>query len=192
MKKLILAVFTFFCASATFAQKGNNQFAIFGGYENFPNLIKESGYNVGIEFKHYVHNRIFIIANFHAGINDGSKLLKYSKAGEIYSHNLKNSARDYMIGFGIGGDLLQEGRHKVYVQGTVGLGSSEERKYHFTDIDLQDLQTHEKKLTGYAISATIGYDYQISRWLAAGIHYTGYQLGQKYKNSCNAKICILF
>lgn len=31
-----------------------------------------------------------------------------------------------MIGFGIGGDLLHINRHKIYMQGTVGIGSSEQ------------------------------------------------------------------
>lgn len=192
MKKLILTVFTFLYISQTFAQKGNNQFAIFGGYENFPNLIKESGYNIGIEFKHYMHNRIFIIANFHAGINNGEKLLRYMKDDRLYNHNLKNTAKDYMIGLGLGSDLIQKGRHKVYIQSTIGLGNSEEKKTHFTNIDSHTTGMTEKMATSYAISATIGYDYQLNKWLAVGMHYTGYQIGYKYKNSCNAKISILF
>ncbi|EOS15137.1 hypothetical protein [Phocaeicola sartorii] len=192
MKKLILIVFTLLYTSLIFAQKGNSQFAILGGYENFPNLIKESGYNIGTEFKYYTHKRIFIIANFHAGINNGKKLLRYMKNDRLYNHNLKNTAKDYMIGFGLGGDLIQKEKHKAYIQSTIGLGNSEEKKTHLANIDSDTTEMTKKTSTSYAISATIGYDYQLNEWLTVGMHYTGYQIGYQYKNSCNVKISILF
>lgn len=191
MKKIILAGLAVFYVTQILAQKENSQFAVFGGYENFPNLAKESGYNVGIEFKHYIHKQFFMIANFHAGINNGNIHPQFTKENQIYSYNLKEKERNYMIGIGLGADLLQKGRHKLYVQSTVGLGNADKSKDHIVSIGSQETQRKEDNYSGYAISATIGYDYQLTRWLSAGIHYTGYQINQ-YKNSCNAKISILF
>lgn len=62
-----------------------------------------------------------------------------------------------MIGGGLGADLLQKGRHKIYLQGTVGLGSSEPSKDGIGvsligDYDIVKL--HEEKSTRFAISAT--------------------------------------
>ena len=46
----------------------------------------------------------------------------------MLGYTVGNSTHDYMIGLGLGGDLLQIGRHKIYIQGTVGLGTSEMSK----------------------------------------------------------------
>lgn len=81
---------------------------------------------MGVEFKHYLNNRVYALANFHAGVNDGTKNVSYTRDEIDYNFDLSNSVRDYMIGFGIGGDLLHINRHKIYMQGTVGIGSSEQ------------------------------------------------------------------
>ena len=109
-----------------YAQKGSSQFSLFGGFEHFPELKCRNGYNVGVEFKHYLNNRVYALANFHAGVNDGTKNVSYTRDEIDYNFDLSNSVRDYMIGFGIGGDLLHINRHKIYMQGTVGIGSSEQ------------------------------------------------------------------
>jgi hypothetical protein len=69
---------------------------------------------------------VYALANFHAGVNDGTKNVSYTRDEIDYNFDLSNSVRDYMIGFGIGGDLLHINRHKIYMQGTVGIGSSEQ------------------------------------------------------------------
>lgn len=58
-----------------------------------------------------------------------------------------------MIGGGLDADLLQKGRHKIYLQGTVGLGSSEPSKDGI-GVSLIGEKLHEEKLTRFAISAT--------------------------------------
>lgn len=98
MRKIILILF-FILSLNIHAQKGSSQFSFFGGYEHFPELWESKGYNVGVEFKHYLNNHIYVLANFHAGINDGSKTTNYTKGDINYNFPLTNSVRDYMLGF---------------------------------------------------------------------------------------------
>lgn len=194
MKKIIF-ILSIISSINIYAQKGSSQFSLFGGFEHFPELKCRNGYNVGIEFKHYLNNRIYALANFHAGVNDGTKNESYTRDEIDYNFDLSNSVRDYMLGFGIGGDLLHINRHKIYMQGTVGIGSSEQYEDGITlspggayDI----VKTYEEKSTRFAISASAGYDYQLTDWLSIGVNYTGWQIGYEYKNSANVKLGIIF
>lgn len=194
MKKIIF-ILSIISSINIYAQKGSSQFSLFGGFEHFPELKCRNGYNVGIEFKHYLNNRIYALANFHAGVNDGTKNESYTRDEIDYNFDLSNSVRDYMLGFGIGGDLLHINRHKIYMQGTVGIGSSEQYEDGITlspggayDI----VKTYEEKSTRFAISASAGYDYQLTDWLSIGVNYTGWQIGYEYKNSANIKLGITF
>ena len=66
MKRIIfLLLVSLFTLNIT-AQNGTSQFAVFSGYEQFPELMVTKGYNVGVELKHYMHNRIYAVANFNA------------------------------------------------------------------------------------------------------------------------------
>lgn len=81
---------------------------------------------MGVEFKHYLNNRVYALANFHAGVMTEQKNESYTRDEIDYNFDLSNSVRDYRLGFGIGGDLLHINRHKVHMQGTIGIGSSEQ------------------------------------------------------------------
>lgn len=195
MKKVISILFILFLTLNIFAQKGISQFAIFGGYEHFPELWEGKGYDIGIEFKHYIHHRIYVLTNFHAGVNDGDKWTEYDRDNVHYRFQKTNSVRDYMLGFGIGGDILHIKKHKIYVQGTAGLGTSDQSVDGITTSPTgayDILKTFEEKSTRFAISASAGYDYQFTDWLAIGINYTGWQIGYEYKNSFNAKLSLIF
>lgn len=194
MKKILLII-AIAISTNIYAQKGSSQFSLFGGFEHFPELKCRNGYNVGVEFKHYLNNRVYALANFHAGVNDGTKNVSYTRDEIDYNFDLSNSVRDYMLGFGIGGDLLHINRHKIYMQGTVGIGSSEQYEDGITlspggayDI----VKTYEEKSTRFAISASAGYDYQLTDWLSIGVNYTGWQIGYEYKNSANVKLGVIF
>lgn len=194
MKKIIF-ILSILSSINIYAQKGSSQFSLFGGFEHFPELKCRNGYNVGIEFKHYLNNRIYALANFHAGVNDGTKKEIYTRDDIDYNFDLSNSVRDYMLGFGIGGDLLHINRHKIYMQGTVGIGSSEQYEDGITlspggAYDM--VKTYEEKSTRFAISASAGYDYQLTDWLSIGVNYTGWHIGYEYKNSANVKLGIIF
>ena len=196
MKRLILPIlFLFVCSCLSYAQKGSNQFGLSAGYEHFPELHEGKGYNIGIEFKQYIHNRFFVVANFHTGINDGSKHVNYTTQNTPYNFDLSDSVRDYMLVFGLGADLNQNGRHNIYIQGTAGLGSSERTKDGIVTSpggNYDMVKTFEEKSIRFAISATAGYDYRVNNWLKIGINYTGYQIGYEYNNSFNAKLSFIF
>lgn len=193
MKKIFLLLAGAFFAISVEAQKGSSQFALFAGYEHFPEMWIGKGYNIGVEYKYYVHKRFFAVANFHAGINNASKFVEYEFLGNMLGYTVGNSANDYMIGLGLGGDLLQIDRHKIYIQGTVGLGTSEMSKDGVSGTPGKEIiRTHVESATRFAVSASVGYDYRICRWLAVGVNYTGWQIGYEYKNSANAKVTLLF
>lgn len=195
IRRNFIFVLSLFFSLNIHAQKGSSQFSFFGGYEHFPELWEGKGYNVGVEFKHYLNNRIYALANFHAGVNGGYKNTRYVRNDVSYSFDLANTVHDYMLGFGLGGDLLQKSRHKIYVQGTVGIGTSEQSKDGivtslFGDYDM--VKSFEEKSTRFAISASAGYDYQLTKCLSIGVCYTGWQIGYEYKNSANVKLGVTF
>lgn len=192
-RSILLSVLLLTCILPLFSQKGTSQFSIVAGYEHFPELKARNGYNIGTEFKHYVHNRFYVVANFHAGINDGSKHVEYTNRDVDYKFDLYNSVRDYMVGFGLGADVMHIKRHKIYLQCTAGLGSSEVSEDYITSIYFTDMvQTNEQKAVRFAVSASAGYEYQLTDWLAIGANYTAWQIGYEMKNSANIKLGITF
>ena len=203
MKKILILVLLLSLAQATFSQntfskKGDTQFSVLGGYAHFPELWARNGYNLGGEIKHYVKDRIFLVAGFHAGINNGSYLSVFSGYNNReYSVNLNNSVRDYMLGIGLGGDVLSIGRHRIYVQGTVGLGNSNRQKDRVkTDLvngeQVNTVQTKVYDYTRWALTLAAGYAYRATDWLAVGINYTGFQVGRNFNNGYNLKLTWLF
>ena len=78
MKKLFLILGITLLSLSSYAQKGRSEIALFGGYEGFVELHDTKGFNVGVEYKSYFLDRFYLVANFHAGLNDGSKRAKYT------------------------------------------------------------------------------------------------------------------
>ena len=95
--------------------KPRSAFSVFAGYEHFPELGKRNGYDIGVEYKNYMRKKFYFVANFHAGVNDGTKAVAYERDGINYRFDLHNSVRDYMLGIGLGYDFLQVKRHSMYV-----------------------------------------------------------------------------
>lgn len=184
---LIWALLFLFCCSKGYAQKGEYQISIQSGYENFPRFFND-GYNFALNFKHYVNNRMYAVANFHTG------LANMRREGQILSnsqkhYNLDNKLRDYMLGFGIGGDISRKNRHIVYAQATAGLGTRD-RKRETIGEDGNEV-SYTSNRTTFALSFSAGYDYLLTDWFTIGINYTGYQIG-RYKNTCNLKLGVNF
>lgn len=197
MKQIYSAILLLFlCSTITFAQTpAKDKISIFGGYEHFPELRKRNGYNIGIEYRHYLRKRIYTVINAHAGVNDGVRNEKYEREGIQYNFDLSNSVRDYMIGLGVGFEVLQKNKHIIYLQGTFGLGTTDIEQDYITlspggayDI----VKTNYEEHTRFAISATAGYDYQINNLLAIGVNYTCWQIGYESKNAANVRISFCF
>jgi opacity protein-like surface antigen len=64
--------------------------------------------------------------------------------------------------------------------------------YHARRMAYDIVKTYEEKSTRFAISASAGYDYQLTDWLSIGVNYTGWQIGYEYKNSANVKLGVIF
>ena len=194
MKKILFLLLLVLSLNS-YAQKGVNQFSLFAGYEYFPELWKGDGYNVGVEFKHYLNNRFFALANFHAGKNNGVVHTSYTRDGNDYNFDLSNRVSDYMLGLGLGADLMHIKSHKIYVQGSVGLGSSEQYEDGIVSHPVHDydmVKQFEEKSVRFAISVSAGYDYQLTDWLSVGVNYTGWQIGYEFKSSANVKLGFIF
>lgn len=175
--------------------KPRSAFSVFAGYEHFPELGKRNGYDIGVEYKNYMRKKFYFVANFHAGVNDGTKAVAYERDGINYRFDLHNSVRDYMLGIGLGYDFLQVKRHSMYVQATVGLGTNEQYKdgIVLSPSGAYDIvKTFGGVTTRFAISVSAGYDYQLTDWLAVGVNYTGWQIGYEFKSSANLKVGFCF
>ena len=94
MKKILLII-AIAISTNIYAQKGSSQFSLFGGFEHFPELKCRNGYNVGVEFKHYLNNRVYALANFHAGVNDGTKNVSYTR--DEIDYNLKSATKLFSV-----------------------------------------------------------------------------------------------
>ena len=197
MKRIYSLLFIPFLASSqAFAQDTKrDQLAVFAGYEQFPELHKRNGYDLGVEWKHYLNKRFYTLVNFHAGVNDGTEKVSYKRDGIHYNFDLNNSVRDYMLGFGAGYDLLKIKRNTIYLQASVGLGTTDEQidGIVLSPTGAYDIvKTFTTEATRYAISVSAGYDYQLTDFLAIGVNYTGWQIGYEFKSSANAKISFCF
>lgn len=53
------------------------------------------------------------------------------------------------------------------------------------------IKTYEEKSTRFTISASAGYDYQLTGWLSIGVNYTDWQISYEYKNYANVKLGII-
>lgn len=193
MKKLFLIIGITLISLNTFAQKGKSQIAIFGGYEGFVELHDNKGFNVGAEYKSYFLDRFYLVANFHAGLNDGSKRAKYTNGKNDYDFVLKNKARDYMVGLGVGADLLQINKHRIYLQGTAGLGIYRQDKDGIHSAaagneSMDYVKTHFERISRFGVSASLGYDYLLTDWFAMGVNYTGWYVGYDYRSTYNVKL----
>lgn len=190
MKKKFLTVFSALMLISTwgYAQKGDNYFSFQGGYESFSRFPND-GYNFALNFKHYMNNRIYAVANFHAGLSNMERKGQIVSSSDRY-YDLDNKQRDYMLGFGLGGDILRLNRHIVYAQATAGLGATDEKRENVEHSDLSVTTTKDNRTT-FALSFSAGYDYQLTDWFTIGVNYTGYQLDY-YKNSCNLKLGVRF
>ena len=175
MKRIYSLLFIPFLASSqAFAQDTKrDQLAVFAGYEQFPELHKRNGYDLGVEWKHYLNKRFYTLVNFPAGVTAGTEKVS----------NDRDGVRDYMLGFGAGYDLLKIKRNTIYLQASVGLGTTDEQidGIVLSPTGAYDIvKTFTTEATSYAISVAAGYDYQLTNFLAIGVNYTGWQIGFEF------------
>lgn len=142
--------------------------------------------------KHYISNRIFALANFRAGANDGNHQVRYYDHNNIFvNFDLSNTIRDYSIAIGLGGDLLRTDRHKIYLQGAVGLGSSDRWTERIAVRDYSYpyyVDEQQQQITSYSINWSAGYDFRLFQNLWLGTAYTSHHVGAKYNNVYEIKL----
>jgi len=85
MKKLLLTTLLIFGTAIVHGQD-KMQFSIIGGYEHFKKENphnQTARYGLGCEFKYYFYNRLYALANFHAGIyNEFTPRTAMAEVGE--------------------------------------------------------------------------------------------------------------
>ena len=88
MKKLLLTTLLIFGTAIVHGQD-KMQFSIIGGCEHFKKENphnQTAGYGLGCEFKYYFYNRLYALANFHAGIyNEFTPRTAMAEVGEVTS-----------------------------------------------------------------------------------------------------------
>ncbi len=177
MKKLIGFLVALVCMTAAVAQEGNWRISVLGGYENFPgNPYTENGYRLGGEVRYYPSNRIYILADFHAGFNQGHGMGTYppsmEKPGE---ERLDWKIRELSGDYGVGWEFVQTRRSALFLQGTLGVNV---RKTYLPQTYWEEGYvpgTREKDRTvRTALGFALGYDYHLSPHWVVGVDYSGY------------------
>lgn len=191
-KTFLIPLSILFISLPTVAQKGISRFGIQGGYARFPEMGAPNGISAGIEYNYYVKDRIFVFGSFLTALNNGHWTTTVGRTGHFRDFRLHNEEQAYMMAFGLGGDLLQYKRHRIYMQGGLGIGSSHREKERYNAIRKGDTFeyvsiTDISDITRFAIQTTAGYEYQINHWLGLGVNYTGMFVGQNFISSVNLK-----
>lgn len=177
MKKLIGLLVALFCMTAAAAQEGNWRISVLGGYENFPgNPYTENGYRLGGEVRYYPSNRIYILADFHAGFNQGHGMGTYPPSMEKPGEGrLDWKIRELSGDYGVGWEFVQTRRSALFLQGTLGVNV---RKTYLPQTYWEEGYvpgTREKdKTVRTALGFALGYDYHLSPHWVVGVDYSGY------------------
>lgn len=177
MKKLIGFLVALFCMTAAAAQEGNWRISVLGGYENFPgNPYTENGYRLGGEVRYYPSNRIYILADFHAGFNQGHGMGTYPPSMEKPGEGrLDWKIRELSGDYGVGWEFVQTRRSALLLQGTLGVNV---RKTYLPQTYWEEGYvpgTREKdKTVRTALGFALGYDYHLSPHWVVGVDYSGY------------------
>ena len=177
MKKLIGFLVALVCMTAATAQEGNWRISVLGGYENFPgNPYTENGYRLGGEVRYYPSNRIYILADFHAGFNQGHGMGTYPPSMEKPGEGrLDWKIRELSGDYGVGWEFVQTRRSALFLQGTLGVNV---RKTYLPQTYWEEGYvpgTREKDRTvRTALGFALGYDYHLSPHWVVGVDYSGY------------------
>lgn len=177
MKKLIGFLVALVCMTAATAQEGNWRISVLGGYENFPgNPCTENGYRLGGEVRYYPSNRIYILADFHAGFNQGHGMGTYPPSMEKPGEGrLDWKIRELSGDYGVGWEFVQTRRSALFLQGTLGVNV---RKTYLPQTYWEEGYvpgTREKDRTvRTALGFALGYDYHLSPHWVVGVDYSGY------------------
>ena len=177
MKKLIGFLVALVCMTAATAQEGNWRISVLGGYENFPgNPYTENGYRLGGEVRYYPSNRIYILADFHAGFNQGHGMGTYPPSMEKPGEGrLDWKIRELSGDYGVGWEFVQTRRSALFLQGTLGVNV---RKTYLPQTYWEEGYvpgTREKdKTVRTALGFALGYDYHLSPHWVVGVDYSGY------------------
>lgn len=177
MKKLIGFLVALVCMTAAAAQEGNWRISVLGGYENFPgNPCTENGYRLGGEVRYYPSNRIYILADFHAGFNQGHGMGTYPPSMEKTGEGrLDWKIRELSGDYGVGWEFVQTRRSALFLQGTLGVNV---RKTYLPQTYWEEGYvpgTREKdKTVRTALGFALGYDYHLSPHWVIGVDYSGY------------------
>lgn len=177
MKKLIGFLIALVCMNAATAQEGNWRISVLGGYENFPgNPCTENGYRLGGEVRYYPSNRIYILADFHAGFNQGHGMGTYPPSMEKPGEGrLDWKIRELSGDYGVGWEFVQTRRSALFLQGTLGVNV---RKTYLPQTYWEEGYvpgTREKdRRVRTALGFALGYDYHLSPHWVIGVDYSGY------------------
>lgn len=195
MRKLVLLMMCIISVVTSSAQE-KMQLSLSGGYEHFDNddIASDGGYGIGLEFKYPLCKNLYAVADFHTGINrDFKPRIAIAEVGEI-DFSMRWKTNEYKAGIGLGINILEYKKSKIYTQATLGLSKI---KYSYPVVTEYrpnvSIENRNNDFFKFASSVSFGYDYRIYKSFLIGIDYTGWWLiDYKYRHTCNAKIGIVF
>lgn len=196
MKKLFTLLFLLISvlASAQKAEEKNfdndryietqyyNMFTLRSGYSIFNSEHGKYGYNVNLEYNHYVFNNLYLL---------GSYVHAYSKNAEQYrstEYTINGSIQEHILALGFGYDMLKINGHRIY--GAFGVGAGYQSYTRDVVVPEVSFTTREVTEKGWSISyfPTGGYGYSVIPNLEVGASWAGYFAKYYWANSFNIHV----
>lgn len=181
IKKIFMLSILLLWTSISYAQKGTFKVDVAGGFELAEkeklDIKGANGFDVNVDFKYYVHDRIYALGTVF------SSRLSGTESCIIENGELRQDGENYrkmtntMVGLGLGYDFLRVKRHTLYIQAAFGLSSEDysyEQRYdsdHNPDNGYMISESDSSNGTDWGLIGKLGYNYQLTSWLSAGVSY---------------------
>lgn len=169
MKSFFIALLSLLLTSPVFAQKsfGDSEIAISTGASIYRinSYDFKNGYKIGLHLNQGISKRIYTTIGISFGEDDGT----YTKPSNWIT---KSTVRDIQLGVGIGVNVIQSSKHRIYLHSLVGgsaiLGSSSSLENDGKQ-DVQSLREYND--LGLSTTLSTGYRYYLFNRIGVGVGY---------------------
>ncbi|MDY3069882.1 MAG: hypothetical protein SOR57_09595 [Parabacteroides sp.] len=175
MKHLFLSLFLLLSITLYAQEETKVKIDFYAGYEN-PEEAKLSmpanGYDIGVDFKYYIYNRLYTVASIYNAKFKGEQecLIDDPSSGRVLDGVRKSSLINTFVGLGLGYDFLKIKRHTLYLHGVFGLTSQDEESDDIYE-GYRYYNPVRENYVDWGLMGKVGYNYQITRLLSVGVSY---------------------
>lgn len=185
------------CTALSVDAQRRFQFSVMGGYEYFSRLspgVRPSGGGIGAEFKYYLSDRFYSLANFHMGFYDQREMRMVEGSESQDKYLFDWTMREFNGGVGLGVDLLSTFRHIIFFQSTCGVSQVNIDEPFFDTYDPPTVELKDADLKPrMAASVTLGYAHRVTDIVSFGFDYTGWWIsGVKFRHTGNVRLGFAF